>query len=336
MKTLMPSDLNAKVDIPIVRDNVLAAGAIYSAHLLEEARVFQVTDRIVELFGQGLLALGRGRASDALRRYVRSARLTEGERRELYSRVVGAPGTAAGMQQNRQFPALWLRLVDSVLAYASKGKAAGLVLPPSASNASVRTAARELAANASAHGGGASKTAARRLVTQAQQLFGILGDRELQMAFGARDVWQLIERVSRDLGGARNVARYRKQAEAARQIFEWLADYASGRRTNNGAQVVRAAKQWLGTADVMRIDLAGVTSKYIGETEKNLSAVFDAVEKAGAVLLFDEADALFGRRTEVRDAHDRYANLDVAVLLKRIEGYGGIVVVTSNRGDDAD
>ena len=116
-------------------------------------------------------------------------------------------------------------------------------------------------------------------MAQARQLFEILNDRELQEAFGARDAWQVIERVSRDLGGARNVARYRKQAEAARQIFDWLADYTAGGGTKDDAQVVSAAEQWLGTADVMRIDLAAVTRKYIGETEKNLSALFDAAEK---------------------------------------------------------
>jgi hypothetical protein len=333
MKTLNLPDLQSKVAVSIVRDNVLAAGAIYSAHLLEEARVFQVVDRIVELFAQGLLPLGRGRAADALHRYWRGGeRLSEAERRELYSRVLGSPGGRA--QTGRDFPALWIRFIDSVLAYAQKNEAAGLVQPPSASNAGVRQAARGLAANASANGGGVAKNAARRLVAQAQQMFEILGDRGLQKAFGARNTWQLVERVSRDLGGVRNVARYRKQAEAARQIFDWLADHATGRVTNNDAQIVGAARSWLGSADVMRIDLDAVTSKYIGETEKNLSALFSAAEKSGAVLVLDEGDALFGRRTEVKDAHDRYANIDVALVLKRIEGYGGIVVVKASRDDD--
>ena len=72
--------------------------------------------------------------------------------------------------------------------------------------------------------------------------------------------------------------------------------------------------------DLYRIDLAGVVSKYIGETEKNLRRVFDAAEASGAILLFDEADALFGTRTEVRDSHDRYANLEINYLLQRDGG----------------
>ena len=335
MEPITLPDLENEADVEIVRENLLATGAIYSAYLLEEARVFQVVDRIAELFVQGLLPLGRGAAADALRRYwLNGNRISERERRELYARVLGSPGGAAGVRPNREFVALWLRFVDSVLAYARTNRASELVRPPSTGNAGVRRAARDLAANASAHGGGVARTAAQRLVAQAQQLFEILNDRELQEAFGARDASQLIERVSRDLGGSRNVARYRRQAEAARQIFDWLVDHTAGGGTTDDAQVVSAAEQWLGTADVMRIDLAAVTSKYIGETEKNLSALFNAAEKAGAVLLFDEGDALFGRRTEVKDSHDRYANIDVTALLKRIEGYVGIVVVASSRDED--
>ena len=75
--------------------------------------------------------------------------------------------------------------------------------------------------------------------------------------------------------------------------------------------------------DLYRIDLSAVVSKYIGETEKNLRRLFDAAEAGGAVLLFDEADALFGKRSEVKDSHDRYANLEVAYLLQRMESYRG-------------
>ncbi|MDN5794384.1 MAG: ATP-binding protein [Intrasporangium sp.] len=82
--------------------------------------------------------------------------------------------------------------------------------------------------------------------------------------------------------------------------------------------------------DLYRVDLSAVVSKYIGETEKNLRRLFDAADDAAAVLLFDEADALFGRRTEVRDSHDRYANVEVSYLLQRMEQYRGIAVLTTN------
>ena len=82
--------------------------------------------------------------------------------------------------------------------------------------------------------------------------------------------------------------------------------------------------------DLWRIDLSQMVSKYIGETEKNLRAIFDAAENTGSILLFDEADALFGRRSEVRDSHDRYANIEVSYLLQRIESYRGLAILTSN------
>ncbi len=82
--------------------------------------------------------------------------------------------------------------------------------------------------------------------------------------------------------------------------------------------------------DLLHVDLSQVVSKYIGETEKNLGRVFDAAEAGGAILLFDEADALFGKRSEVKDSHDRYANLEVSYLLQRIEAYRGLTILTTN------
>jgi ATPase family associated with various cellular activities (AAA) len=88
--------------------------------------------------------------------------------------------------------------------------------------------------------------------------------------------------------------------------------------------------------DLYRIDLSQVVSKYIGETEKNLRSVFDAAEDGGAILLFDEADALFGKRSEVKDSRDRYANIEVSYLLQRMEAYRGLAILTTNRKDALD
>jgi hypothetical protein len=82
--------------------------------------------------------------------------------------------------------------------------------------------------------------------------------------------------------------------------------------------------------DLLQVDLSKTISKYIGETEKNLDGIFDAAERAGAVLLFDEADAIFGKRTEIKDAHDRHANVEVAYLLQRMESFRGLAVLTTN------
>lgn len=82
--------------------------------------------------------------------------------------------------------------------------------------------------------------------------------------------------------------------------------------------------------DLYRVDLSTIVSKYIGETEKNLRRVFEAAEDSGAILLFDEADALFGKRSEVKDSHDRYANIEISYLLQRMEAYSGLAVLTTN------
>jgi hypothetical protein len=88
--------------------------------------------------------------------------------------------------------------------------------------------------------------------------------------------------------------------------------------------------------DVYRIDLSMVVSKYIGETEKNLKAVFDKAQSRGWILFFDEADALFGKRTEVGDSKDRYANQEVSYLLQRVENFDGIVILATNNRDNMD
>ena len=88
--------------------------------------------------------------------------------------------------------------------------------------------------------------------------------------------------------------------------------------------------------DLYKIDLSGVVSKYIGETEKNLDRIFTAAENANAILFFDEADALFGKRSEVRDAHDRYANIEIVYLLQKMEQYEGIAILATNLRQNMD
>jgi adenylate kinase family enzyme len=106
----------------------------------------------------------------------------------------------------------------------------------------------------------------------------------------------------------------------------------SGTGKTMAAQVLARA---LGM-DLYRVDLAGVVNKYVGETEKRLKQVFDACERANVLLFFDEADALFGQRTQVRDAHDRFANIEIDYLLQRMEEFGGIAVLATNRRGDLD
>ncbi len=101
---------------------------------------------------------------------------------------------------------------------------------------------------------------------------------------------------------------------------------ASGTGKTMAAEVLASTLR----LDLYRIDLSSVVSKYIGETEKNLRRIFDIAEEGGAILLFDEADALFGKRSEVKDSHDRYANIEVSYLLQRMECYRGLAILTTN------
>jgi ATPase family associated with various cellular activities (AAA) len=121
-------------------------------------------------------------------------------------------------------------------------------------------------------------------------------------------------------------------------------DWGFAERTNRGLGITALFAGPSGTGKTMaaevlandlrlslyRIDLSAVVSKYIGETEKNLRRLFDAAEQGAAVLLFDEADALFGKRSEVKDSHDRYANIEVNYLLQRMESYRGVAVLATN------
>jgi hypothetical protein len=142
----------------------------------------------------------------------------------------------------------------------------------------------------------------------------------------------------------------RETAEHVRHRLTVFDDWGFATRTNRGSGVSVLFLGPSGTGktsaaevlakdlglDLYRVDLSQVVSKYIGETEKNLRRIFDAAESGGAVLLFDEADALFGKRSEVRDAHDRYANIEVSYLLQRMETYRGLAILTSNLKDAID
>ena len=138
----------------------------------------------------------------------------------------------------------------------------------------------------------------------------VLREIEAQVAHRATvyELWRFAEQGSRGLG-----------------ITAMFAG-ASGTGKTLAAEVLANALR----LDLYRIDLSSVVSKYIGETEKNLRRVFDAAEQGGAILFFDEADALFGKRSDVKDSHDRYANIEINYLLQRMESYRGLAVLATN------
>jgi ATPase family associated with various cellular activities (AAA)/Winged helix domain, variant len=140
------------------------------------------------------------------------------------------------------------------------------------------------------------------------------------------------------IGALRDIARHLRHRERVYRDWGFGEKHALGQglvalfagESGTGKTLAAEAIANAVELDLYRVDLAMLVSKYIGETEKNLKSLFDAAETSGAVLLFDEADALFGKRSEVRDSHDRYANIEVAYLLQRIEAYRGLAVLTTN------
>jgi SpoVK/Ycf46/Vps4 family AAA+-type ATPase len=134
--------------------------------------------------------------------------------------------------------------------------------------------------------------------------------------------WEQLNRAPDAMLGLKNICQEFKPGQSLMCQF-------SGERGTGQSLAAQAIARQLGKA-LLHVDLAAVVSKYIGETEKNLNRIFDSAEMQDAVLFFDEADALFGKRTEVKDSHDRFANIDTNYLLQRIEAFEGLVILASN------
>ena len=167
---------------------------------------------------------------------------------------------------------------------------------------------------------------------------------ELAVRLEARFGWDDLVLPERSRTVLRSISGYLRHRDRV------LSDWQFGRSVvgGQGLKVLFAGESGTGKTmaaqviardlglDLFRIDLATIVSKYIGETEKNLDRIFDAAEGSNAILFFDEADALFGKRSEVRDSHDRYANIEVAYLLQKMESYPGAVILATNFRQNVD
>jgi len=168
----------------------------------------------------------------------------------------------------------------------------------------------------------ASSTRLGELASRLDAAFGwddlVLPDRQLEVLHSISAYLRHRDLVLSEWGYERTVAR----TQGLKVLF---AGESGTGKTMAGQVLARD----LGL-DLFRIDLATIVSKYIGETEKNLDRIFGAAEGSNAILFFDEADALFGKRSEVRDSHDRYANIETAYLLQKMESYEGAVILATN------
>jgi hypothetical protein len=208
----------------IVRENVKTMQVIYAASMLEETRVFDVADRLVELWAGGVLPVGPRGGRSALAAYERG-RLGQTERLAVYRRCFGVQGGDPAVEPNTSFDELWLRFLRSVAAYRRQQSVREL-LPArrAAGREAVRKGGRDLAANLSLYGFGAASFAAR-LQRQVDGAVRVLQTEAVRQVYGARDAWQLIDLVALlDLGGARNTVRHRTRAQAGATIMRWLAN----------------------------------------------------------------------------------------------------------------
>ena len=305
-----------------------------------------------------------------------TGRLAARERAILYTRALGVPGGDAGeAEPNREFASLWLRFLASVALHARDdparvhGAARALAANASVHGAGLESSVGRLAADvdemisvlcapeiAHAYGvgdlwqvidqvntqefGGAVNTTRCRTRAQAgsavlewladhvDEPFGMAPDGDL---LRAADQWLAVSgidmpAVARDL--------LRDAGLVSDDDLGGCVLLCGPRGTGKtlAAHVIGEAL----SLDVFRIDLAAVTSKYIAETERRLNTIFSAADRAGYVLLFDDADALFGRRTRTDRADDRYARDETGFLVRQIESHTGLVLLTTNRCADSD
>ncbi|HEX4281756.1 MAG TPA: ATP-binding protein [Solirubrobacteraceae bacterium] len=167
---------------------------------------------------------------------------------------------------------------------------------------------------------------------------------QLAVRLPGRDGWEELVLPERPLSLLRSISAYLRYRE--RVLGDWGFDaLVAGEHGvkvlffgESGTGKTMAARVLAGDLglELYRIDLATVVSKYIGETEKNLDRIFAAAQDSNAILFFDEADAVFGKRSEVKDAHDRYANIEVAYMLQKMESYDGAVILATNLRSNID
>src|SRR5262245_26786484 len=200
-------DLEANVQADIVKDNVLAMSALYFAAQLEELKFFSTADKVAEQFHSAVIPISRGRGGRAIQRYIRQAttRLNETERRSIYARAFGfAQGSVDEPMPNREFADLWIHFLSAVCGLSREQDAT------TRKAITVHKNARELAVNLSLHGSGIAHLAAVELKRTIKSVIKMMSYPKVLSAYGAKDVWQLVERVSElYLGGAVNSVQQR-------------------------------------------------------------------------------------------------------------------------------
>jgi hypothetical protein len=278
-------DLAEETEDELIPENIRAVGVIYAAYQLEQARLFDVVDRIMELFMNGLLPVGFDAAGRALDRlyFEREDMYDQAARFMQYGRVLGAPGgdVSTEVLPNSEFDSIWMRFLASVSEFDRQLRVADVF----ANNASrrslsttaehVRKAGRDLAANASLYGWANTHFAARRMGRMIQDYVTVLRLPEILSAHGVQTPWQVIERVSaREWGKSPNIVRYRTLADSGKRIFD---------------EVARHARGWSGTKPLFQITAPGRGKGAYYITEPDRQKLTQHVESILAVLGIKDA-----------------------------------------------
>jgi len=209
--------VSGDLDSPSIR----ATELIYVASMLEQAKMFEAVDRLVQLFESGRLPIGRGLATKKITAYAKATalRMSARERRAVYRRVLGMDA-AGDDASNRGFHDLWLRFLSAVASFAR----AGTAHLSAQSQEEIRKVGRDLAANLSQHGYGMAYVEARELQGQIRDMMDLLSDREILSAYGARDLWQVVDSLaSREFGAIGKSGRYRSMSTSGATVMAWLA-----------------------------------------------------------------------------------------------------------------
>jgi hypothetical protein len=229
-------------DEEIEPDNIRAVGLVYAAYQLEEMRLIPVVDRIVMSFNNGLIPVvfdAGGRALDAYY-WDRDDRMTEAERRSVYSRVLGVPGGDVSKEAivNSQFNDVFIRFLASLAELHRQESIADIVesrRPRNLTAEYVRKAGRDLASNTSVHGFAGTQAFARRLNTHLATALDILKQPSIQKAYGVNGPYQLVETVaSQHFGHTPNVVKFRTMAESGKKLLDLVAKYARAWTSTSG------------------------------------------------------------------------------------------------------
>lgn len=312
-RELFIPDLDAGTAVEILPDNVQAVRFIYFSAQLELMKLHPVHDKIVEHFQIGMLPVSRGAAADKLHSWIKRTqdRITEAERRALYGRVLGIAQGGTDVMPNRDFNGLWIRFLATV---SQKFREISSTERDRVSVEQVHKSARDLAVNLSLHGYGWASPAATEMVDLVNEMLAVLDEPAILQAYGVRDRWQLVDRVSAlYLGGAVNGVKYRAMAQAGQLIINWLAESAAVLASGSAAGL--RIVEWRGNRRVPTKefqDLADLCERWLaatgtsdGVTEQNTDPVDLPTQMTVPMMGFGQNGAATAMPREVQDALDQ-------------------------------